>query len=126
MGALPDFVIVYNRAENVFTLLSLKTLTVSSEQCRGWGWQLAAVTKLRSTHVNKLVISTPESKHLHCAEIWRYLSDLRPLVSLGFDLVDRLQCLGILVRLVFSFPLSHSLSDVRSMLLLAFCTITTD
>ncbi len=57
----------------------------------------------------------------------KYLSDLRPVVSLGVALVvTLLRCLGILVRLLFSFPLSHSLSDVRSVSLLAFRTVTTE
>lgn len=59
-------------------------------------------------------------------QVQKYLSDLQPLVSLGVILfVTPLRCLGILERLRFSFPLSHSLSDVRSVSLLGFRTVTT-
>lgn len=54
-----------------------------------------------------------------------HLSDL--LVSLVVvDDVTLSWYLGILVCLLFSFPLSHSLSEVRSVSRLAFRTITTE
>lgn len=60
-------------------------------------------------------------------QVQKYLSDLLPLVFLGVVLdVVQLRYLGILVPLLFSFPLSHSLSDVRSVSLLAFRTITAE
>lgn len=52
------------------------------------------------------------------------LSDLLPFDSLVFVAV-LFRCLGILECLWFSFPLSHSLSDVRSVSLLGIRTITT-
>lgn len=58
-------------------------------------------------------------------QIQEYLSDLSSLVSFGIILnVTLLRWLGILERLWFSFPLSHSLSDVRSVSLLAFCIVS--
>lgn len=64
-------------------------------------------------------------KEFEC-KVEKYLSDLQPLVSFGAILdITLVWGLGILVRLLFSFPLSHSLSDVRSVSLLAFCTVTT-
>lgn len=59
-------------------------------------------------------------------QVQKYLFDLRSLVSLRDTLdVMLLGCLWILERLRFSFPLSHSLSDVRSVSLLALRTFTT-
>lgn len=56
-----------------------------------------------------------------------HLSDLPPFFSFVVVLVVLvLRRIGILVRLLFSFPLSHSLSDVRSVSLLAFRTGITE
>lgn len=59
-------------------------------------------------------------------ELLLHLSDFLLLISLAGPLFVRLlRCLGILDRLRFSFPLSPSLSDVRSMSLLAIRSVTT-
>lgn len=59
-------------------------------------------------------------------QVQKYLPDPRSLVSLRDTLdVMLLGCLWILERLRFSFPLSHSLSDVRSVSLLALRTFIT-
>lgn len=101
-----------------FTQFSSKSFTGNRWLC---GFEGVAAT----THNRKRTFCIRSKKYCFSSEI--YLSDLLSLASLlGILFIPVLRCLGILERLLFSFPLSHSLSDVRSMSLLGFRTITTE
>lgn len=99
-------IVIYHSGE-------MKSVICNVEMCQ---------SLLDSSHRKKYCIYF-SSSHV---QVQKYLSDLQSLVSLRDTLdVMLLGCLWILERLRFSFPLSHSLSDVRSVSLLALCTFTT-